>query len=764
MHFFDYTHLFYLNYTQLNLKETGMNRFKNFSESGSKVITAALNIAGKMGHITVGTEHLLMGILTSGKTDSADLLCQWDINFACVYNVVLNILGAGQQAKLTEDDFGTNAVLVLKTACRISAQNGKLNAGANEILSAICYTQNCLAYHILTTLTKEDATFFAKANRLCRRKNTAEFSSVNKQKKEMKILEKYSKNLTLRAKLTPFDPCIGREKEIRQLVEILLRRNKNNPCLVGLAGVGKTAIVEGLANMIVDGNVPQQMKSKSIYSIDIARLLAGTKYRGDFEERVKSLIDEAAGDRDIILFIDEIHTIVSAGGAEGAIDAANILKPALARGTIQVIGATTRDEYSQTIEKDAALERRFCPVDIQEPDYNGAVNILQGLKSRYEEYHGIAIENDAITACVELSVKHIHNRFLPDKAVDLLDQSCASARVEGKTALSAGDVAVVISRQKGINIEEKDSITHLETQLNSRIIGQEKAVKSMSSALKRRQVGFKKDSAPIATFMFCGPTGVGKTHSCQVLADVLFPGQNALVRIDCSEYSDKNDISKLIGSPPGYVGYDDGGRFEKEICAHDSCVVLFDEIEKAHRDLHNLLLQTMDNGFVTTSRGKKISFRNCIIVFTSNAAANLSEKQTALGFEKLTASSVDDSALHSALNTVFSKEFLGRINQTVYFDKLDDTSVKQLVTNFLQSTIKLMVHKGITLSIDPTAIDFICKASNSALYGARNIRSAIAALVETPVSDMLVSRQLAAGMQAVIAAEDTIKIKINQPI
>ncbi|MBR4035133.1 MAG: ATP-dependent Clp protease ATP-binding subunit [Oscillospiraceae bacterium] len=345
-----------------------MNRFKNFSESGSKAITAAVNIAGKMGHITVGTEHLLMGILTSGKSDAADLLAEYDINFACVYNVALNVLGCGQITKLTEDDFSTNAVAALKNAWNTAIAGGKTSAGINEILCSIVTMSNCMAYQIISTLTKNNPDFYTKAQSLCLRKNMAAFTSVDRQsKKELKNLEKYSRNLTAIAKLTPFDPCIGREKEIRQLVEILLRRRKNNPCLVGLAGVGKTAIVEGLANMIVDGNVPDEIKSKTIYAIDMAWVLAGTKYRGDFEERIKTIMEEAASDKDVILFIDEIHTIVSAGGAEGAIDAANIMKPALARGKVQVIGATTRDEYARTIEKDAALERRFCPVDIQEP-------------------------------------------------------------------------------------------------------------------------------------------------------------------------------------------------------------------------------------------------------------------------------------------------------------------------------------------------------------------------------------------------------------
>lgn len=741
-----------------------MNRFKNFSESGSKTITAAVNIAGKMGHITVGTEHLLMGILSGGKSDATDLLAEYDINFACVYNVALNVLGCGQPTKLTDDDFSANAITVLRNAWNTALTGGKVSAGVNEILCSIISQSNCMAYQIVSTLTKANPDFYTKARALCLRKNMAAFPSQDRQsKKELKNLEKYSRNLTAIAKLTPFDPCIGREKELRQLTEILLRRRKNNPCLIGLAGVGKTAIVEGLANMIVEGTVPQEIKSKSIYAIDMARVLAGTKYRGDFEERIKIIMEEAASDKDVILFIDEIHTIVSAGGAEGAIDAANIMKPALARGKVQVIGATTRDEYARTIEKDAALERRFCPIDVQEPSVNQAVEILMGLKPRYEEYHGLSVTPQAVQACVELSVKYINNRFLPDKAVDILDQCCAAAKVAGCDSVTIDTVLRVMAAKTGqpvVQSKENSRFINLENSLSALITGQPQAVSTMAKALRRWRAGLKDDGKPISTLMFCGPTGVGKTHSRKILADILFPGENALVRIDCTEFSESNNLSKLIGSPPGYVGYDEGGRLEKEILAHTGCVVLFDEVEKAHTDLHNLLLQAMDDGFITTSRGKKISFGNCVIVMTSNAAAGVATaKSIPLGFEKQSADS--RSVVYSALKKHFSAEFLGRINHTVVFNSLDSNSLKAICEKSVLKLKEKLERQNITLYTDQSLINYLCEKSGISHSGARNISNTVATLLEDKISDMILSGRLSSGDTAnATVSDDEITIKV----
>ena len=741
-----------------------MNRFKNFSESGSKTITAAVNVAGRMGHITVGSEHLLMGILASGRSDASELLTEYDINFACVYNVVLNVMGCGQNTKLTEDDFSANAVQVLKNAYYTASAGGKSTAGVNEILHSIALQMNCMAYQILSTLTKNKADFFEKVQSLCLRKNMGAFQQEEKsEKKELKNLEKYSKNLTAVAKLTPFDPCIGREKEIRQLIEILLRRSKNNPCLVGLAGVGKTAIVEGLANMIVEGQVPDPIKNKSVYALDMAWVLAGTKYRGDFEERVKNIMDEAASDKDVILFIDEIHTIVSAGGAEGAIDAANIMKPALARGKVQIIGATTRDEYASAIEKDSALERRFCPIDVQEPSLPQTVEILQGLKNKYEEYHKTVITDKAISACVELSVKYINNRFLPDKAVDILDQSCAAAKVMGCDSVTEDVVVMVMAARTGVALTgagERRRYINLENSLSAAITGQPQAVTAMAQALKRWRAGLKEEGKPIATMLLCGPTGVGKTYSRKVLADLLFPGENALVRIDCSEYSQAGSQTKLTGSPPGYVGYDEGGRLEKEILAHSGSVVLFDEIEKAHSDLHNLLLQIMDDGFVTTSRGKKISFGNCVIVLTSNATAELSASNSIpLGFEKKSTDS--DVQVYSALRQHFSPEFLGRINHTVVFNRLDTCCLKEICHKSIMRLKERLAKQNITLETDENLTEFICQKSGISHSGARNISNTVAALLEDKISDMILSGRLSSSDTATVCVNnDKIDIKV----
>ncbi len=744
-----------------------MHKFRNFSESGSKAITAAASIAGKMGHITVGTEHMLMGLLSCGKSDAADLLAEYDINFACVYNVAVSLLGCGQLTRLTDDDFSSNAVLVLKTAYNKAIVNGKSVAGVNEILRGITSVPGCMACQIIATLIQNPSDFYKKADRLCIRRSTSGFTVSNKSKKEFRMLEKYSKNLTETARLAPFDPCIGRENEIRQLIEILLRRQKNNPCLVGLAGVGKTAIVEGLANLIASGDVPDAMKSKSIYALDMAWLLAGTKYRGDFEDRVKSVIEEASGDKDVILFIDEIHTIVSAGGAEGAIDAANIMKPALARGAVQIIGATTRDEYSRTIEKDAALERRFSPVEVQEPTVQKTFEILAGLKEKYEAYHNISIGTDAMQASIDLSVKYIINRFLPDKAVDILDQSCASVRVAGRDSVTEKDVMQVISRRTGIDtaqISGNSRHTSFEIQLSERITGQQKAVAAMANAIRRWRAGLQDADRPVASFIFCGPTGVGKTHSCKVLADLLFPGENALIRIDCTEYSEKSAISRLTGSPPGYVGYDDGGLLEKEMQAHSRSVVLFDEIEKAHTDLHNLLLQAMDTGYITTARGKKISFKNSIVVMTSNIGADITDREKLLGFEKVV-SATRDEKIKNAVKSHFSPEFIGRIDEIVLFEKLTLPQLHTIAAQHMDNTCTKLKRLGINLEYDQDVVLLLCEKATATEYGARNIRAAISSLVEGPVSDMIISGRLTAGVHCCLEIQDdSIAVKVYEKV
>ncbi len=747
-------------------KDENMYKFKNFSESGNKAITAAIDIAGKLGHITVGSEHLLLGILSCGKSDAADFLSEYSISFACVYNIVANVLGSGKETFLTEEDLSANALLVLQSAYTHRCGFGKSRAGTSEILLGIGRIKTCMAYQIMTTLVKEDPTFGQRLSSLG--KSTVSGAGYGESKSYVN-LEKYAKNLTETAKMAPFDPCVGRDKEIRQVMEILLRRQKNNPCLIGLAGVGKTAIVEGLANMIAGGNVPRQMKNKVIYALDMAYLLAGTKYRGDFEERVKAIIDEASFDKNIILFIDEIHIIASAGGAEGAIDAANILKPALARGQVQVIGATTRDEYTRVIEKDSALERRFSPVDVAEPTPRQAVEILQGIKEKYSAYHGVEIADEALKACVDMSVRHISGRYLPDKAIDLLDQTCASAKVAGHKTIDAENVITVISKNIGVSMDklrrqERRQYSSLENRLSRRIVGQDRAVKAMANSLKRWRAGLKDDEGPIASFIFCGPTGVGKTYSSKVLSRILFSDENALIRIDCTEYSEKNDVSKLIGSPPGYVGYDEGGRLEREMGGKNHCIVLFDEIEKAHPDLFNLLLQAMDDGFMTTSRGKKLSFKNSIIILTSNLGSEIwSEKRQALGFasEK---DSTDNAAarVKQEIKNFFSREFISRITEIIPFFPLDFNRMQEIAQKQLRSIAAKLERQKIRLSWDKSAENTLRRQA-AGRGGARNVKTAAGRLIEIPIGDMIIKNYLRPGSALHLSSDgDKINISVLQ--
>ncbi len=715
-----------------------MYKYKNFNESGNKTISAAINIAGKLGHITVGTEHLLLGLLSRGKSDGADLLAGDGVNFACVYNRVANLLGKGKPTRLTGDDFSANALQVLKKSCMLAARNGRALGGINEILRCMLSQPGCMAVKIMETVCGDLSGLSAKSYSLC----TGD--GVVYTEPRLKKLEKYAVNLTQKAAAQPFDPCVGRQKEIQQLIEILLRRTKNNPCLVGKAGVGKTAIVEGVANMIATGRVPPQMKHKSIYALDIGLLLAGTKYRGDFEDRLKGIIEETSGNRNIILFIDEIHLIATAGGAEGAIDAANLLKPALARGQIQIIGATTENEYSRIIEKDTALERRFSPIEVSEPTPRQAVEILMGLKERYRTFHGVEIENTAIEKAVELSVKYIYSRCLPDKAIDLLDQGCTSAKLAGRACVTVTDIEETLCLNTGKSNYTADLSTYsdLETTLSQRVTGQGKCIKAVADSLKTALSGLKEGGAT-AAFLFTGPTGVGKTHLATVLADSLYNG--AMVRIDCSEYTEKADVTKLIGSAPGYVGYDEGGRLEREMGRHSRQLVLFDEIEKAHPDLTNLLLQVLDSGFITTSKGKKLSFANSVIVLTSNIGAEFYGKNS-VGFSTGNPDVIDNNVVYRAVKKAFSPEFLGRLDGVIAFEKLSRQSMEIIAAKELDRVTSARAKQGIELIFSPDYREKVAARAGD-VYGAREIKNRVKNMVQLPLAEKILSGRVKSGQR-----------------
>ena len=733
-----------------------MYRFKNFSESANRSVSAGIDIAEKMGHITVGSEHILMGILSQGKNDVNDLMESEQIDFLTVYNAVTAVMGTGPHSSLTHEDLSINAVTVLKNANVIAQGNSRTTVDVAEIVLAIINSQDCMAKQILDMFIKNKDSFRMQLYTICRKFGNLQFQSackVEETKKEYKNLEKFGKNLIKQAVSNSFDPCIERDNEMHRILEILMRRQKNNPCLVGQAGVGKTAIVEGVANMIANKTAPQEMWNKVIYSLDITQLIAGTKYRGDFEDRLKNIIDEVSGDRNIILFIDEIHIITSAGAAEGAIDAANILKPALARGKVQVIGATTLEEYRRVIEKDSALERRFSKVMVAEPTETAALNIIKGLKNRYECHHCIKIDDSAAEACVKLSKRYIQGRFLPDKAVDLLDETCAKAKLSGNTEVNGKLVEKVISEHTGIPVEQltkqnRDDFSDLESNLKSSIIGQEKAVKAVADAMKKWRVGLRDQDRPIASFLFLGPTGVGKTQTCKVLSRCLYGDEKAVIRIDCSEYGEKNDINKLIGSPPGYVGYEDGGKLEKELVSRPYSIVLFDEIEKAHPDLCNLLLQIMDDGYVTSSSGKTISFKNAVVIMTSNVGAKqLMSKSCDLGFSAETKqrSDINRIKVEQAVKERFSPEFIGRIDEIITFDVLSQHNVEQITSLMIEQLKKRLENLNITMHCSKNLLEFVSRRGYSYDYGVRPLRKEISNTIENFLSEGIFNGKIKAN-------------------
>ena len=742
-----------------------MYRFKNFSECANRSVSAGIDIAQKMGHLTVGTEHLLLGIMSQGKNDTNDLLEKSGVNFSAVYNAVTAVMGIGRQSNLSHEDLSINSVGVLKQAGLIAQQTGKWSVDVSEIMLAIMANENSIARQLVLIYVKDEKEFVKQLQIISGKFGTLQFQSTPKReeenKKEFKNLDKYAKNLIKQAQANPFDPCLERDVEIKRIIEILMRRQKNNPCIVGKAGVGKTAIVEGVANLIAQKNVPPEMWNKVIYSLDITQLIAGTKYRGDFEERLKNIIEEVSGDKDVILFIDEIHIIATAGAAEGAIDAANILKPALARGKMQVIGATTQEEYRRIIEKDSALERRFSKIEVSEPTAESAIKILNGLKERYEQHHGIYISDEAITAAVKLSERYIQGRFLPDKAVDVLDEACARAKLAKMLKVNEDTVQQVVSDQTKIPVEqitqqEKDKLMALEQQLQRDIIGQDKAVKAVADAVKKWRAGLREQDRPIASFLFLGPTGVGKTQTCKVLSKCIYGSEKAIVRIDCSEYGEKNDINKLIGSPPGYVGYEDGGKLEKELLPKPYSVVLFDEIEKAHPDFTNLLLQILDDGFVTTSSGKMVSFKNAIIIMTSNVGAkDMQSKNCELGFAKNTdRQKINNDILNTALQKHFSPEFIGRIDEIITFDQLTLQNVESITAIMLNQLKARLENLHIKIECSQKLAQFISKRGYSQNYGARPLRKEISNTVENFLSEGIFNGKIKANDIIYLDVED----------
>ena len=799
-----------------------MYKFTGFTQKANVALNSAIEYAENLGHTYIGSEHLLLGLLASDGSIADIALSSKGVTAQKVEEAIKTSIGIGTPTMLSPNDFTPRSKNIIELSISSARGMGHNYVGTEHILLAIIKDSSCYAMNILSEMG-------VSANEIAN-EITRSFSSSTgnqpsgksdsrpKAQTKTPTLEQFGRDLTDIAKQGKIDPVIGRQKEIERVIQILSRRTKNNPCLIGEPGVGKTAIAEGLALKIASGEVPELLKDKRIISLDLTSMVAGTKYRGDFEERIKSAIEEVSKAEDVILFIDEVHTLIGAGSAEGAVDAANILKPALARGEMQVIGATTLEEYRKNIEKDSALERRFQPVVVGEPSQEEAIEILRGLRDKYEAHHKVKITDEAIIAAVKMSVRYIGDRFLPDKAIDLVDEAAskvrlraytpsdeikeleeklrhiseekqsavnnqdferaASLRDEEKEAQSKlaelknewqkkntethgevtpDEIATVVSDWTHIPVvqltqEESQRLLNMEDELHRRIVGQDTAVSAVAKAIRRGRVGLKDPNRPTGSFIFLGPTGVGKTELCKTLAQTLFGDENAMIRLDMSEYMEKHNTSRLVGSPPGYVGYDEGGQLTEKIRRKPYSVVLFDEIEKAHPDVFNMLLQILDDGVLTDSQGRKVDFKNSIVIMTSNVGAKLISNSggKSLGFSGdesggVMSQATIKNAVMGELKKCFRPEFLNRVDDIIVFEQLDKESIKEIARRLLSKLSSRVGEMGIELQFDETAVEKIADEGFDPVYGARPLKRAIQSEIEDKLSEEMLEGKIKAG-------------------
>jgi ATP-dependent Clp protease ATP-binding subunit ClpC len=795
-----------------------------FTSLARTAVSLACKAAQEKNHSYVGTEHLLIGLLREKKGTASNILSEYKVDQEVLMHLVQQFIAPEQAGDvLLKPELTPRAQAVLDMAVEYAAAQKQELAGTEHILLAILRDTECVASRLLYTMNVNIQKMFIDILRTCQvseeemKREAQEIRDASsKSQPGTPTLDQYSRDLTALAARHLLDPVVGRENEINRVIQILSRRKKNNPCLIGEPGVGKTAIVEGLAQRIVSGAVPESVRGKRLVVLDLSGMVAGSKYRGEFEERIKRILAEVMDNQNILLFIDEIHTIIGAGGAEGALDASNILKPSLARGEIQLIGATTIEEYRKHIEKDAALERRFQPVTVEEPGAEETLEILRGLREYYELHHGVTITDEALEAAVQLSTRYVNDRYQPDKAIDLIDEAAASVQlgdftsgnVRGKEkmdldtqiaelldrkeeAIAAGkfeeaeeiqkaqeelekklekakapargrkkkvtaeDIAKTVSVWTRIPLEkiaeaESKRLARLEKILHNRVIGQEEAVAAVSKAIRRGRVGLKDPNRPIGSFLFLGPTGVGKTELSKALADAVFGSEDEMIRVDMSEYMEKHSVSKLIGSPPGYVGYDEGGQLSEKVRRHPYSVILFDEIEKAHPDVFNILLQVLDDGHITDAQGRKISFKDTVIIMTSNAGANRIVTPKKLGFL-----SVDDekhsyetmkAQVMEEVKAMFRPEFLNRIDEILVFHSLTRDDMKRIVDILLKDlTARCSTQLGIELNITESAKDNLIDKSFDQKYGARPLRRAIQNRIEDKLSEEILGGGIRRG-------------------
>ncbi len=728
-----------------------------------------------MGHSFIGTEHLLLGIMM----EEAGLGC-----------VILKKHGIGERelrrAIMEKDGAGAPGIPVqgLSQRAKLAVEQASVDAnclhqgfiGTEHLLLGILRQNDSSGSRIIQNLGVDLNDIYTDiVNLFGSPSSSGRFQTglakTPLRRTETRILDQYSRDLTELASSGRIEPVVSRENEIQRAIQILARKTKNNPVLIGEPGVGKTAVAEGLALAVARGDAPSELRQKRIVSLDVPAMLAGTKYRGDFEERVKSVLKDVKRAGDIILFIDELHTIIGAGSAEGSIDAANILKPALGRGEIQIIGATTHEEYRRHIEKDSALERRFQPVTIAEPDRNQTMSMLRSIKDGLERHHKVIIGEEAMTAAYELSVRYINDRFLPDKAIDLLDEAAAALHISKKTGqkkLTAADIAKVVSLWTNIPVtaidsDERSGLIDLENRIKKRIIGQDEAVSAVSRAVRRSRVGLRDPNRPVGSFLFLGPTGVGKTELCRALAQTVYGDEQAMIRLDMSEYMEKHSVSRLIGSPPGYVGYDDGGQLTEKVRRKPWSVVLFDEIEKAHQDIWSILLQIMDDGHLTDASGRLVDFRNTLIVMTSNIGAKaICDNRCPLGFGSGDTKSDDQMkiAVMEELRATFTPEFLNRVDETIVFHRLSGEDMLNITENLLCGIKERFKKQGLELIIPEETAVWLSKTGQDEKYGARPLRRKLQRSIEDAAAELLLDGKAASG-DSIAAVVENGRLKLS---
>ena len=734
-----------------------MKSNEKFTQRAELAIEKAGLAAGSLGHSYVGTEHLLLGVFLEKEGMGAVILRGRGLEERRLRAAVTELSGSGVPTKPGQG-MSIRARIAVERASMEAAALHQAYIGTEHLLLGLLRQNDCGAVTVLRRLGLEPELLHQDVMALFgspSAKDKQQMSTLHTtaRRVETRTLDQYSRDLTDLAAEGKLDPVIGRQDEIQRTVQILARRSKNNPVLVGEPGVGKTAVAEGLALCVAQGKAPERLRGKRVVALDIPAMLAGTKYRGDFEERVKSVLKDVKRAGDVILFVDELHTIIGAGSAEGAIDAANILKPALGRGEVQILGATTPEEYRRHIEKDAALERRFQPVKIQEPDREGCLQMLKGLRPALEKHHRVQIDDDTLRAACELSQRYIQDRFLPDKAIDLLDEAAAAANMKGEKDLKPEAVAAVVSLWTGIPVtgldrDESQRLRELEKRLRERIVGQNEAVTAVARAIRRSRVGLKSCRRPVGSFLFLGPTGVGKTALCRALAETVYGDEQAMIRLDMSEYMEKHSVSRLIGSPPGYVGYEDGGQLTERVRRKPWSVILFDEIEKAHADIWGILLQIMDEGHLSDATGRRVDFSNAVIVMTSNVGAKaIAEGRQPLGFAGSTADGEEEMRrqVREELRRTFRPEFLNRIDETIIFHKLGQEDLLQIARLLLGELEERFSALGMRLQVPEDCLRWLVGQLREESYGARPLRRTIQQHIEDPAAELLLEGAVLRG-------------------